>query len=204
MRALRKACSLVTSADLVVGAALDEVVGDLGQPLLGQLAQVFDVHHAVHCAAPTRASSLFVSTVPRAASPGRRWSWRPPRPPRPSGRSRRRAGSPRTAAAHSSRHSRRGTRPAGATRPTVTEPWPRISTTVLSDSTLASASPSPALRTRRSLAGPATSRISNTGTSRPMNELMCQIGCSGVRRRRTGSPTANGCEPPPSTSGRAL
>ena len=35
--------------DLVVGAALDEVVGDLGQPLLGELAQILDVHHALHC-----------------------------------------------------------------------------------------------------------------------------------------------------------
>ena len=35
-------------AHLVIGAALDEVVGNLGQPLLGELAQVVDVHHAVH------------------------------------------------------------------------------------------------------------------------------------------------------------
>ena len=35
--------------DLVVGAALDEVIGDLGQPLLGELAQIVDVDHALHC-----------------------------------------------------------------------------------------------------------------------------------------------------------
>ncbi len=109
--------------DLVVGAALDEVIGDLGQPLLGELAQVFDVHHAIHC-------YLLLLGLHHFAFPQFPWP-------------------------HHQCVVRLGRRCrlfGGEIRPRTAPIW--------------------ALRTKRSLAGPVTSRISNTGTSRPMNELM--------------------------------
>jgi hypothetical protein len=49
---LAKGLFVGDQAHLVVGAAFDEVVSDLGQPLLRKLAQVVDVDHAVHASSP--------------------------------------------------------------------------------------------------------------------------------------------------------